>query len=298
MIRMEGESKIAAQSAATGRVLVVAAAILWSSSGLFAKAAIFADWPTETRGTLLAFWRALFAGLLILPAVRSPRWHPKLLPMAFVFAAMNVVYLRSMTLTTAANAIWLQNTAPWWVFLFCTVVLRHKVNPRDLIPLGFGMLGVGTILFFEFQQQAGERAGIIYGLVSAVTYAAIVLFLRELRLENAAWLVATNHLVTAAVVSPYVAYHAIWPTPMQLVVLAAFGFVQMAFPYVLFARGLKSIGSQEATGITLLEPVLLPIWVYLAWGEEPAWWTLLGAALILVGLALRYGWAARRSDDV
>jgi drug/metabolite transporter (DMT)-like permease len=73
-----------------------------------------------------------------------------------------------------------------------------------------------------------------------------------------------------------------------LVVLAAFGFFQMGLPYLFFARGLRSISSQEATGIGLLEPILLPIWVYLAWHEMPAEWTLIGGGLILAGLVLRY----------
>ena len=71
--------------------------------------------------------------------------------------------------------------------------------------------------------------------------------------------------------------------------MAAFGVFQMGLPYVFFARGLKSIASQEATGIGLLEPLLLPAWVYLVWSETPAASTLVGGVLILTGLALRYG---------
>src|SRR4051794_10354798 len=69
---------------------------------------------------------------------------------------------------------------------------------------------------------------------------------------------------------------------------AGLGIVQMGLPYVLFARGLKSIPGHEATGIGLAEPLLVPLWTYLAWGDEPAWWTLVGGGLILVGLAIRY----------
>jgi drug/metabolite transporter, DME family len=75
---------------------------------------------------------------------------------------------------------------------------------------------------------------------------------------------------------------------VQLVVLAAFGLFQMGLPYLLFARGLRSVSSQEASLISLLEPVLVPVWVYLAWGDKPAWWTLGGGGLILTGLAIRY----------
>src|SRR5688500_13454706 len=105
----------------SGGMLIAIAAILWSSSGIFVKATTFSSWPIESRGVLLAFWRAFFAGLLILPVVRTMRTNRWLLPMAIAFALMNVCYLRSMTLTTAANAIWLQSTAPWWVFVIGTV---------------------------------------------------------------------------------------------------------------------------------------------------------------------------------
>jgi drug/metabolite transporter (DMT)-like permease len=79
-----------------------------------------------------------------------------------------------------------------------------------------------------------------------------------------------------------------WPDAGQLAVLAAFGIFQMGLPYVLFARGLRAVTSQEATGIGLLEPILLPVWVYLVWNEVPAGSTLAGGSLILAGLALRY----------
>ena len=64
--------------------------------------------------------------------------------------------------------------------------------------------------------------------------------------------------------------------------------LQMAAPYLFMMRGLQSVSPQEAVGIGLLEPVLLPLWVLLVWGEVPAWWTVAGAALILAGLLLRY----------
>jgi drug/metabolite transporter (DMT)-like permease len=82
-----------------------------------------------------------------------------------------------------------------------------------------------------------------------------------------------------------------------LPVLAGFGLFQMALPYVFFARGLRAITSQEATGIGLLEPLLLPVWVYLVWDEVPAASTLIGGGLILAGLALRYAVPLRREQN-
>jgi drug/metabolite transporter (DMT)-like permease len=71
-------------------------------------------------------------------------------------------------------------------------------------------------------------------------------------------------------------------------VLAAFGALQMGIPYTFMIRGLRTISSQEAVAIALVEPVLMPVWVLLVGLETPAWWTAVGAALILVGLVLRY----------
>jgi drug/metabolite transporter (DMT)-like permease len=101
-------------------------------------------------------------------------------------------------------------------------------------------------------------------------------------------LVALNHAVAALALLPWILYVGQWPSPTQLVVLAAFGALQMAIPYTFMIRGLRSISTQEAVGIALIEPVLNPLWVFLLGLETPAWWTLVGAALILVGLLLRY----------
>ncbi|MCU0880808.1 MAG: EamA family transporter, partial [Pirellulaceae bacterium] len=111
-------SRGAEPSLNTARLLVVAAALLWSTAGLFAKAPIFAGWP----GPVMAFWRALFACVILLPMVRRPQWSWRLVPMAAMFAAMNYTYLTALTAGTAANAIWLQNTAPVWVLLVGVLV--------------------------------------------------------------------------------------------------------------------------------------------------------------------------------
>ncbi|MBN2473932.1 MAG: DMT family transporter [Pirellulales bacterium] len=278
-----------------GRLWILAAALLWSSCGLFVKAGLFDDWSDSVRGPLLAFWRAFFAAMVLMPAVRRPRFNVLLLPLTLCFTLMCLFYLTAITLTTAANAIWLQATSPWWVFLLSVLFFHEPMVRRDLIPLGFGVLGVGTILWFEVQGQA--LFGVACGVASGVTYASVVLLMRRLRRENAAWLVTLSHAVAAMAILPWVVYQDIWPSAWQLVVLACFGTFQMAVPYLCMIRGLRSISSQEAVAIALLEPVLMPLWVFLAGMESPRWWTVVGASFILVGLMLRYlvlGYAVRR----
>jgi drug/metabolite transporter (DMT)-like permease len=189
-------------------------------------------------------------------------------------------------MTTAANAIWLQSTAPWWVFLAGVTFSREPFPSAERVPLVVGGVGLAIVLWFEGQGQ--DRVGVLWGLTSGMTYAGVVLSLRALRSFETVWVVAFAHLVTAAALLPYVVYLNQWPRGSQWWVLAGFGILQMGLPYVFFARGLRSVTSQEATGIGLLEPILLPIWVYLVWHEVPATSTLIGGGLILVGLALRY----------
>jgi drug/metabolite transporter (DMT)-like permease len=285
--------------------LVVVAAVLWSTSGFFAKAPWLTAWPLEVRGPLLAFWRTLFAGLCLVPLIRRPRWTWWLIPATLCFAAMNVSYLTAMTRTTAANAIWLQSTAPLWVFFVGVGLLGERARPADWLMLLTVALGVGFILVFEqlaARVDGRSLSGAVWGLASGMTYAGVVISVRALRQLDSAWLIALNHLVTAALLFPFVCTQGIWPTPTQTAWLAGFGVLQMGLPYVLFARALRTVPGHHASFIGLLEPVLVPIWVWLAWRhhpsyEPPAWWTMVGGALILFGLVLRFS-SGHRAESI
>lgn len=272
-----------------GRLLVVGAVILWSSSSFFTKSHFFDDWPIEWRGALFGFWRALAATFVLSPFVRGVRFRPMLIPMVISFAGMNVTFLSAMVLSTAANAIWLESTAPFWVLISCLFLFREPLRKRDVLPFLAAFLGVGLILTLELRQaEKQSQLGVIMGLLSGVCYGGVIITLRQLREENAAWLVALNHAASAMVLAPLVVWLGYWPTTFQLAWLTAFGVIQMAIPYVLLSTGLKVIPSHEVALIGLLEPILNPIWAFLVWGERPAWWTITGGACILLGLLLRY----------
>ncbi len=276
-----------------GRMWIIAAAVLWSTSGFFAKAPWFAGWP----GPVLAFWRAFFASLLLVPCVRRPTWSPGLIPMVLIFAAMNTTFLTTMSLAEASVAIWLQNTAPVWVFAIGVLVLREPVHARDWGLVGLSALGVGLILYHELQGATPRAVG--YGLAAGLTYAAVILMLRRLRRHDASWLIALNHVGTAIILSPVAWTSSYWPSGWQWLFLAAFGMFQLGTPYVLLARGLKTVPSHQASTLTLLEPLLVPLWVFLAWGRDPTYqpptiWTLAGGLCIMAGLAYRHvPWTGR-----
>ena len=274
-----------------GYLLILLAAGLWSTSGFYAKSPIFDDWPLESRGIVLAFWRAAFAALALAFFVRRPQFRWPLLPMMGFFTVMNWLYLSAMVQVEASIAIWLQSTAPVWVFLFSVVALRERVVPRDWWMLLWSF--AGTLLILLPQVGRAPAEGLIFGLASGFMYAGVVVSLRYLRNCDSAWLVFLNHLAAALVFLPFAWRTGIQPTWGQLAFLFCFGAGQMALPYLLFARGLRTIAGHEASLIGLLEPILLPLWVFLAWRSHPQylapdWTTLVGGGMILVGLVQRY----------
>jgi DME family drug/metabolite transporter len=271
---------------------VLAAAVLWSLGGFFAKSPLFEGWS----GPALACWRALFAGIVLWPFANRRVFAWQMVPMALLFAVMNHSYLTAMSLGSAANAIWLQMTAPVWVLLIGVLVFRESSIGRDWVQLVFVVVGVGIILYYE--SRAAAAAAVVWGLVSAFAYAGVVLSLRNLRDFDPVWMAAVNHLTAAVCLAPFAWTGAPLPSGWQWPMLIAFGCLQMALPYVLFSRSLRWIPGHEATAIGMVEPLLVPVWVYFAWGEEPAWWTIAGGGCILLGLAVRFLDPRRRTPII
>lgn len=277
-----------------GRLCLVTAAVLWSLSGPFTKAlttdTIFGlNQPVPLDNIQIACARVLFAGLFLLPTVRRRhiRFRPLMLLMIFAFALMNISFIAAIAFGTAANAIFLQYTAPLWMFLASLWFLGEKTDSRSLTTLLIGLTGIAVIIVGGWETEKLYVIGL--GLLSGLTYACVLLCLRVMRNESSQWMTVMNHLIGGLVVIPWVIYLSPpMPTFAQWVTLFLFGTVQMGLPYFLAAKGLQSISPQEAATITLIEPVLTPVFTYIASGEQPSQWTMIGGLLIIGALAWRY----------
>ncbi len=278
-----------------GRWCVVAAAVLWSLSGAFIKlltqpqASSLAEPPVE--GLVIAFYRALFAGLTFSVALRRSdiTFRPMMLVMVLSFAAMNALFVSAVKEGTAANAIILQYTAPLWLYLASIFLLKEPANRRSTIALIVAMTGIAVIVGDALRQPTSKTFQVVLiGLGSGVAYAGVILCLRVLRGASSRWLTVQNHLFAALVLLPIVWFRPS-PTAEQFAILVLFGSVQMALPYWLVSRGLRVLSAQEVGTICLLEPILNPIWTYLVFPEEiPATSTFIGGGLILMALVWRY----------
>jgi drug/metabolite transporter (DMT)-like permease len=296
---MEPSEKSGSLSLAQGRLCIAAAAVLWSMSGALTK---LLTQPTpfqlddpQVPGLVIAFGRTFFAGLILLPTLR-PRdfsFRRMMIVMVLCFAVMNALYVSAMALGPAANAVLLQYSAPMWMYLASIWWLREPADRRSAVALVIGLIGIGVIILGG--KEAGQLPVVAIALGSGVAYAGVILSLRALREASPRWLTVLNQLGSTLALAPVLWYLAPpMPTGAQLGVLFVYGAVQLALPYWLAARGLRVVSPQEAGTITLLEPILNPVWAYLVspGTEMPSAYTWIGGACILGGLAWRY-WPAR-----
>jgi drug/metabolite transporter (DMT)-like permease len=264
-----------------GAVLVALAALLWSSSGLFIK--------VLSLGALqIAFARSLVAALTIAAVVKLrggrpfPRPNALTLGCAAAYAGLLIFFVAATKLTTAANAIFLQFSAPIYLVFLEPWVTGRTLQRRDLVAVGLCLSAMG--LFFVGRLGAGTLAGNVLGVVSGLCLAlfSLTLKLQRERHPEADPITAIilGNLLVAAICAPIV-LPAFKPTLPQAGILLYLGVFQIGVAYLLFNAGMRHLSATAAVVTGTLEAVLNPVWVFLGIGERPSPWALLGGLMIL-----------------
>lgn len=260
------------------RLQILAAAVLWSSAGAAIKLCGLSAWQ-------IAGGRSLVAAGLLLALVPSARVRPgrRGLLVAVAYAFTVVLFVLATKLTTAANAIFIQDTAPLWVLVLSPWLLREIPTAGELAAVP--VYAAGLALFFLDELSAGQVAGNVVALLSGIAFAFSIVGLRAAREAGPVALVWGN-LLAALVTLPF------WgrgpaPSPGDLALVAYLGVFQLGLAYLLFSRGLERTPAVEASLLVLLEPVLNPVWTFLLAHERPGPWALAGGAVILAATAWR-----------
>lgn len=260
------------------RLLILAAALLWSTAGAAIKSVGLGPWQ-------VAGGRALVAGLFLAAAVREARARPSLLALAVsvAYAFTTVFFVLATKLTTAANAIFIQDTAPLWVLFLSPWLLRERPTRGELLAVP--IYGAGLGLFFLDELTSGQVLGNVVAALSGVSFALSIVGLRRLRESGPSALVWGNVLAAAATLPLWASGPA--PSRLDLALVVYLGIFQLGVSYLAFTRGVAGTPAIEASLLVLLEPVLNPIWTFLVAGERPGPWAIAGGAVVLAATAWR-----------
>ncbi len=279
---MDGVDALPGRQPGRGRLMLLLAGVLWSLAGVFIKFLFL-------HPLTIVFYRSLFASVFFaFFRGRSKSLPQRALLVAVVsYTAAISAFVAANKLTTAANAIVLQYTAPIFVFVLVRFLFHEKTANVNWICLVFGMLGIAVI----FAGSAGQpdAAGVMVALLSGLLFSIYMVTLRFLQDVHAGTLTFVNNLACSLILLPLVSSE-LDVSFREFGILAVMGIVQLGIPYWLFSKSLETISLQEASLIVLIEPVLNPVWVAVVVGEIPSVATLTGGGLIVVSLGIRYSW--------
>ena len=268
----------AAHSRAVG--LMVATALCWSLGGLLIKSVA---WPPLAvaggRGFVAAAFLAIFA-----PRFRFT-WSAAQIGGAVAYAATTILFVTATKLTTAANAILLQYTAPVWIALFGAWYLGERATRADWLTIA--VVFAGMALFFCDDLQFTGTAGNLIALASGVAFAAMTLLLRRQKDTSAEESIFLGNLLAGVVGLPFIFSAPSLPDARGWIALALLGIVQLGVSYLLYARAIRHITALEAVLIPVIEPILNPVWVLLVLGERPGPRSLLGGVIVLSAVTAR-----------
>lgn len=258
--------------------LLIGAAVLWSLGGVLIK---WVSW----NPIAIAGMRSGIASLLILAILRRPNltWSWPQIGGAVAYAATVILFVVSNKLTTAANAILLQYTAPIYVALFGVWFLKEKTNWLDWLTIFFVLSGMG--LFFMDDFTAGGLWGNICAILSGLAFAALVLCMRKQKDGSPLESVLLGNILTALISIPFMLQS--MPSVSSWIGLIILGIFQLGLSYVFYSIAIKHVTALEAILIPVVEPILNPIWVFLVMGETPGQWAFIGGLIVLCSITAR-----------
>lgn len=272
------------------RGFIVAAAVLFSTGGAAIKG-------TALSAFQVAGLRSAVAALALLALIPGARrgFGKDLLPAALAYAGTLVCFVLATKLTTSAAAIFLQSTAPIWILLLAPWLLREPIQRRDLPAVGLAAIGLAMVFLGSRDPAATApkpEVGNLLALASGLFYALLMVTMRRLSRDSPS---GGDRSLPATVLGNGLAFALTlplaWPIgevrSADLVAIAYLGVVQIGLAYWLFSKGLKHLPALEVSLLVLIEPVLNPLWTWLAQGERPSALASAGGAVMVVALAAR-----------
>ncbi|MGE5177142.1 MAG: DMT family transporter [Hyphomicrobiales bacterium] len=278
------------------RLQVLAAALLFSAGGAGIKACALTSWQ-------VASFRSGIAALVVwlfMPGARRA-WNGRIALVAAPYAATVLLFVLANKLTTSANTIFLQSTAPLYILLLGPWLLRERTRAMDLAVMA--LIGLGLSFFFigtepPIRTAPNPALGNVLAATAGITWAMTVMGLRWLGRSGesdhqAPAVVVAGNLAAFLIALPF-ALPVAAARPVDWAIVTALGVVQIGIAYVFLTLAMRHVPALEASVLLLLEPALNPLWAWIVNGERPGVWANAGGALILGATALKT-WIDSRS---
>ena len=260
-----------------GTLCVFLAAVLYSIGGLCMKVIPWSGMAINGGRTAIALVVIGIYLVIVKHPLRFNRWV--ILGALCVFGT-NALFSVANKMTTAANAIVLQFTAPIFVVLFTMFFFKTRPTKLDLgaCAVVFG----GIVFFFVDSLSMGGGVGNLLALISGISYAGVFM-LNDMPNSDAISSVFWGDVLSAVTGLPFLLKETDFSfVPMtSLIILGVF---QVAVAYILLAYGLKTTPAVTASLVSGIEPVLNPILVAVFYGEKMGSIALVGAAIVIAGV--------------
>lgn len=267
--------------------MLVLCGLFWSSAGVLIK--VVDEHPIAIWSMRCAIC-ALTLGIWGRPNLRGIQrveWAA-----ACALATTTGLFVVANKLTTAANAILIQYSAPVWIALLGAWFLGERATRVDWLTI---VAVVGGIALFFFEKLTLDGAvGNGVALAAGVSYAFQAMLLRKVATSGGSALRAMflGNLLGAVIGAPMIVT-TFRPDGAELSAIVALGVVQQGFAYIAYAAAAKHATALEAMLIPVIEPILSPLWVALVVGELPGPWALVGGAIVIGAVTARGVWGAR-----
>jgi drug/metabolite transporter (DMT)-like permease len=278
------------------RLLLFATAFLFSTGGAAIKGCNFSSWQ-------IACFRSGVAALTLwalLPEARRG-WNLRTWLIGSSYAATLVLFVLATKLTTSANAVFLQSTAPLYVLVLAPLVLHESIRRVDVAVMCGVAAGVLLLLFGSQRAQAtapdpvhGNLLGLGSGLTWAITVTGLRWFGKSSTAGTPAAVVLLGNFLAFVVCLP-MALPASNFSPANVLIVLYLGIFQIGLAYIALTRSIRHVPALEAATLLLLEPVFNPIWTWLLQREYPGRLALLGGFCILTATFGGTLWQARSS---
>lgn len=267
------------------RLWLIFCVVLWSTSGLMIKL-------SSLDALALNAGRNLLTALIVWIYLRRPHFTFSLPQVGGALASVIAQYLfvRGTQLTSAANAILLQYSAPFFVAIFAIWYLNERPKAIDLVTMALTPLGMA--LFFAEKLDRNGILGNTYAILSGIALAWMVLFLRKQKDGSPLETILLGSLIISATGLPSLLRSS--PTPSDWAIILYMGIFQLGIPFLIYGILIKYLEAVEATLVQTLEPILNPLWVLFFYGEVPSQLAILGGVIVVSAVTFRVIWSSKQ----